>query len=42
MKKENPVSEIFAYAQEGKQKFILSAVLSTISVICGLIPYISS
>ena len=42
MKKENPVSEIFAYAQEGKQRFILSAILSIISVICGLIPYISA
>lgn len=39
MKKENPVSEIFAYARDGKQRLILSAIFAVISVILGLIPF---
>lgn len=39
-KKKNPISEIFAFAGQEKQKMIGSTILSALAAICGIISYI--
>lgn len=40
-KKSNPLMEVLSFAEEEKSKLILAAILSTLSVIFGIIPYIA-
>ena len=38
-KKQNFLSCLLSYAREGKQKLILSVILSVVSITAGLVPY---
>lgn len=40
-KKSNPLVEVLSFARKEKTKLILAAALSTVSVIFGLVPYIT-
>ncbi len=41
MKKKNWISNLMVYAAYCRGKIILSVVFSIISILCGLIPYVS-
>ena len=41
-KKSNPLMEILTFAKGEKAKLIVAAVLSAISVVFGIIPYIAA
>lgn len=40
-KKTNPIAQILGFANQEKGRMIASCILSTLSVVCGVIPYIT-